>query len=296
MKLTEQIMELKKEKNAVILAHNYQIPEIQDIADVVGDSYVLAKKAMDMDARIIVLCGVRFMAEVASILNPDKKVLIPVRDALCPMAGMVEMDRLRMAKEHYSILAYVNTTAETKAMADVCCTSANAVEIAKKMGDNVLFVPDRNLGEYIKRRGNPHVHVWDGYCYVHENIQWESIEKIKKRIPEAKVMAHPECRCEILQKADFVGSTEAMVRFAGTSPAKAFIVATEEGLVYRLSKCYPEKQFYPIENAVCKDMKKISLKEVYLSLRDERYVVKVDEQIAVKAKHALEKMLEMVEG
>lgn len=298
MSIRDEILRLKAEKNAIIMAHNYQRPEVQDIADFLGDSFALARKARETDADVIIFCGVDFMAEAAAILNPDKTVVHANGESRCPMAGMVDLDKLRKMKEEHpdaKVVAYVNTTAETKAESDVCCTSANAVRIVEKIdADEIIFIPDRHLGEYVQSQV-PHKRIilWPGYCYAHEEITPELITNLKKAHPEAEVMIHPECPMETIALADHVFSTGGMVRHAGESEAREFIVGTEEGMAYRLKKLYPEKTFYPVEQSICHNMKKIHLEDVLRALETLEPVVAVPENIAERAKIPLELMLEL---
>jgi quinolinate synthase len=299
--LAEKICKLKKEKKAIILAHNYQRPEIQDIADYVGDSIELSRKAMEeKEAKIIVFSAVDFMAESAVILNPQKKVLLPSLGARCPMAQMLTVDEIkRMKALHPSVplVLYVNTLASAKANCDICCTSANAVKVIQSISaDTVLFGPDRNLAEYVQRKtGKTVVPVpeW-GFCPTHLLFQPEDVRILKMEHPEAAVMVHPECTFEMQKTADFVGSTSQMCKFAKECKAKTFIVGTEEGLLHRLRKDNPEKQFIlAYEGAICPNMKLNTLERLYLALKEEKHAVTVPESVAKKAKKALEKMLEL---
>ena len=299
MRLIDEISRLKKEKNAIILAHNYQRPEIQDIADYVGDSIELSRKAMKVDdAEIIVFSAVDFMAESAAILNPDKKVLLPTLGARCPMAQMLTVDEIKRAKAQHPglpLVLYVNTLASAKAYCDICCTSANAVQVIESLdAETVLFGPDRNLAEYVGRRtGKTVIAVpeW-GFCPTHLLFQAEDVQMLKLRYPEAAVMVHPECNLEMQNAADFVGSTSQMCRYAHESSARTFVVGTEEGLLHRLRKDNPEKEFVlAYEEAVCPNMKLNTLDRLYTALKEEKYVITVPESIANRARKALEKML-----
>jgi quinolinate synthase len=298
MDLTDKIAKLKKEKNAIILAHNYQRPEIQDIADYIGDSIELSRKAMlEKDAEIIVFCAVDFMAESAAILNPNKKVLLPTLGARCPMAQMLTVDEIKRQKTLHPnapVVLYVNTLASSKAYCDVCCTSANAVEVIKSLeAGTILFGPDRNLAEYAaEKTGKTLIPIpeW-GFCPTHLLFQPEDVTVNKLLNPDAKVMVHPECSSEMRSTADFVGSTSKMCRYAQESSADKFIVGTEEGLLHRLRKENPTKQFIvAYEGAVCPNMKLTTLDRLYASLKEEKYVVKVPEQTAKKARASLERM------
>jgi quinolinate synthase len=296
-RIIKRIAELKKKRNAVILAHVYQRGEVQDIADYVGDSLGLSRKAVDTDADVIVFCGVRFMAETASILNPEKTVLLPENEAGCPLADMATVEELREMKKKYPdavVVSYINSSAAVKAASDICCTSANAVDVVNSVNaKKVLFLPDKNLGSFVASQTDKEVILWDGYCYVHEkNITVEKIEDLKKKHPDALVLVHPECNQNVVNKADFAGSTSQMQSFAGNSDATEFIIGTENGLVYRLQKDNPDKKFYPVD-AVCKDMKLITLESVVVALKNMEYKVAVSEDIRYKAKNALDKMLKI---
>jgi quinolinate synthase len=299
--LSEKILNLKKDKKAIILAHNYQRPEIQDVADYVGDSIELSRKAMDeKEAEIIVFAAVDFMAESAAILNPEKKVLLPTPGARCPMAQMLTVDEIKKWKVQYPlapVVLYVNTLASAKAYADVCCTSANAVEVIKSLSaDTVLFGPDRNLAEYVERKtGKTLISIpeW-GFCPTHLLFQPEDVQILKMQYPDAVVMVHPECSLEMQNVADFVGSTSQMCRYASETDAETFIVDTEEGLLHRLRKDNPGKRFVlAYEDAVCPNMKLNTLEKLYVALSEEKHVVTVPESIARKARKALEKMFEI---
>lgn len=301
MTLAEKIYKLKKEKKAIILAHNYQRPEIQDIADYVGDSIELSRKAMEeKEAKIIVFAAVDFMAESAAILNPEKKVLLPSLGARCPMAQMLTVDEIKRMKALYPgvpLVLYVNTLASAKAQCDICCTSANAVRVIQSLNaDTVLFGPDRNLAEYVQRKtGNTVVPIpeW-GFCPTHLLFQPEDVRILKMEHPEAAVMVHPECTSEMQKTADFVGSTSQMCKFAKECKAKTFIVGTEEGILHRLRKDNPEKQFIlAYEGAICPNMKLNTLDRLYVSLREEKYVITVPEPVARQARKALERMLDI---
>lgn len=301
LNLADEILKLKEKKKAIILAHNYQRPEIQDIADYVGDSIELSRKAMlEKDAEIIVFSAVDFMAESAAILNPDKKVLLPTLGARCPMAQMLTVDEIKRAKAHYPhapLVLYVNTLAATKAYCDICCTSANAVQIIESLdGETVLFGPDRNLAEYVQRKtGKTVIPIpeW-GFCPTHLLFQPEDVQILKVQYPNAVVMAHPECNIEMQNAADFVGSTSQMCRYAKETDAKTFIVGTEEGLLHRLRKDNPGKHFVlAYEGAVCPNMKLNTLDRLYSALKEEKHLIRVPEPIAAQARKALEKMLEL---
>jgi quinolinate synthase len=298
MDLTGKIQKLKKEKKAIILAHNYQRAEIQDIADYIGDSIELSRKAMqEDDAEIIVFCAVDFMAESAAILNPNKRVLLPTLGARCPMAQMLTIDEIRRSKALHPrapVVLYVNTLAESKAECDVCCTSANALEVIKSLdADTVLFGPDRNLAEYVAEKTSKKIiplPEW-GFCPTHLLFQPEDVTVLKLQHPQAAVMVHPECSGEMRKVADFIGSTSKMCRYAKDSSAKEFVVGTEEGILHRLRKENPDKQFFiAYEGAVCPNMKLTTLDRLYASLKEEKHLVKVPETIAAKARTSLERM------
>ena len=301
MDLSEKILRLKKEKKAVILAHNYQRSEIQDIADYVGDSIELSRKAaQERDAEMIVFSAVDFMAESAAILNPDKKVLLPCLGARCPMAQMLTVDEIKRAKSKYPnapVVLYVNTLASCKAQCDVCCTSANAVEVIKSLdADTILFGPDKNLAEYVSQKtGKTLIPIPEnGFCPTHLLFQPEDVTVLKMQHPDATIMVHPECSSEMRKVADYVGSTSKMCRYAKESNAKNFIIGTEEGILHRLRKENPDKNFYPAyEGAICPNMKLTTLDRLYSALKEEKNVVKVPEAVARKARASLERMFEV---
>jgi quinolinate synthase len=301
MSLVDRIVSLKKEKNAIILAHNYQRSEIQEIADYVGDSIELSRKAMEeKDAKMIVFSAVDFMAESAAILNPDKKVLLPTLSARCPMAQMLTVDEIKRWKVRYPlapVVLYVNTLAVAKAYCDICCTSANAVEVVASLdSDTVLFGPDRNLAEYAQRKtGKTVIPIpeW-GFCPTHLLFQPEDVQILKTQYPGASVMVHPECTFETQRTADFVGSTSQMCRYAKESRAETFIVGTEEGILHRLEKENPGKRFVlAYEEAVCPTMKLNTLERLYTCLKEEKYVITVPQPMARQARKALDRMFEL---
>jgi quinolinate synthase len=301
MDLTQEILKLKKEKKAIILAHNYERPEVQDIADYTGDSIELSRKAMmEKEAEMIVFSAVDFMAESAAILNPQKKVLLPCAGARCPMAQMLTVDEIKRAKTLYPkapVVVYVNTLATAKAYSDICCTSANAVQVVQSLdADTVLFGPDRNLGEYVaEKTGKKIIPIpeW-GFCPTHLLFQPEDITVLKMLHPDATVMVHPECSSETRKVADFIGSTSKMCQFVKESNAKKFIIGTEEGIIHRLKKENPTKEFLIAYNgAVCPNMKITTLERIYVSLNEEKHLVKVPESIAQKARASLERMFEI---
>ncbi|HOK04211.1 MAG TPA: quinolinate synthase NadA [Victivallales bacterium] len=297
--LKESINKLRKEKDALILAHNYQLGEIQDIADFTGDSLELSFKAAQCKKELIVFCGVTFMAETASILANDKIVLLPVLEAGCPMADMADVGKLRKLKaEHPNaiVVTYVNSSAEVKAESDICVTSANAIKIISSLplDREIIFVPDQNLGNYCSKKTGRKIILWNGFCPTHMRISPEYIIKRKEEFPDAKVIVHPECPIDVIALADEVLSTGGMIKYAKTTDAKKIIVATELGLIYRLEKENPEKQFIPVsEQAVCPNMKLTRLEDVLDALKNLKYPVKVPSEIAKKARVPIEKMLEM---
>jgi len=301
MSLIDKIQKLKREKHALIFAHNYQRPEIQDLADIVGDSIELSRKAMEEEnAKIIVFSAVDFMAESAAILNPDKKVLLPSEGARCPMAQMLPAEQVRLWKKKYPktpVVLYVNTLAEAKAQCDICCTSANAVEVVKALdNETILFGPDHNLAWYVQQKTGKNVIPIPerGFCPTHLLFFKEDIQILKEKHPDAVVTVHPECSRDVLSIADHVGSTSQMCKFARESQAKKYIVATEIGLLHRLSKENPEKTFIPAyEGAVCPNMKLNTLERIYLALKEERFPMTVPNPIATKARKSLEKMFEL---
>lgn len=300
-KLKEKIISLKKRRNAIILAHNYQLGEIQDIADFVGDSLELSQKAAKTDADVIVFCGVLFMAETASILSPDKIVLLPDIHAGCPMADMITAEGLRERKRELpgaTVVCYINTSAEVKAESDVCCTSANAVKVIESLdAREILFVPDQYLGHYISTKVNKKMILWPGFCSTHVRIQPQYITNLRREYPQAKVIIHPECRPEVIALADEVLSTGGLCRYAGRSEVKEIIVGTEIGIIHRLRKENPGKKFIPAsEQAICPRMKLITLESVLWSLQEMTPGVKVPEEIRLKAKVAVDKMLEIGRG
>lgn len=298
-RLIKSVMRLKKEKNAIILCHNYQRPEIYEVADFIGDSLELCRKAATVSAKIIVFSGVYFMAESAAVLNPGVKVLIPSRDALCALSDMITADALRREKRKYSdaaVVCYVNSSAEVKAESDVCCTSSNAVEIISRLPNKkILFVPDKNLANFVaKQVPEKEIIPWEGYCPIHERLTADYLLEAKRQRPHAKIIAHPECPKDVLEIADYVASTSGMLRVAAESDVKEFICTTECGMVSRLSRALPDKKFYTV-CSVCFDMKKNTLELIEESLIKEQYEVKVPKNIAVKARRAFEKMFKMTE-
>ena len=300
MQLQERIAELKKERNAVILAHNYQLPEVQDIADFVGDSLGLAKQASTAEADVIVFCGVDFMAESAKILNPQRIVLHPETKACCPMAAMCDPSGVRMLKKDFpraDVVAYVNTSAECKAEADVCCTSANAVKVVNSLeSDLVIFLPDENLASYVQRFTDKSILPWPGHCPTHESITAEKIEKLKKEHPQALVLVHPECRPEVIDIADGVRSTEGMLNFIRGSDKREFIIGTEKEMIHRLSKEFPDRIFHEVPGAVCPTMKLITLENILAALESMSPEVTLSPELMDKARAPLERMMALGRG
>jgi len=320
--LQEEILKLKEQRRALILSHNYQRDEVQDSADFVGDSLELSRTAASIDCEVIVFAGVNFMAESASILSPHKTVLLTEIDAGCPMADMIHVDSLRWERKKFPgfdnpppylyppeftlrdikaqypgvpVVAYVNTTADVKAESDICCTSANVVKVIESLPDEkVICIPDRNLSMWAQRNTKKQVIAWDGYCHVHERVTPEDVKKAREEHPKALVVAHPECRPDVLDLADHVTSTSGMLRFSSASSAKEFIIGTEIGLLYRLRKENPDKIFYPLrKDMICPNMKKTTLNSVLRALKENTYVIKVPEEIRIPAKRALDRMLEI---
>jgi len=320
--LKERILRLKEERNAIILSHNYQREEVQDIADFIGDSLELSRIAAGIRCDVIVFCGVNFMAESASVLSPEKIVLLPEVGARCPMAGMITVSGPRKLMTYFPgyrhtagyafpvdftlkdikrlypdtpVVAYVNTTADVKAESDICCTSANGVKVIESLNvDKVICVPDRNLAQWIAKNTKKEIIAWDGFCHVHDMVMTEDVIRAKQEHPDALLVAHPECRIEVLERADHVTSTSGMLRFIRPSDAKEFIIGTEVGLLYRLRKENPDKVFYPLrKDMVCPDMKRITLRSVLQSLETMTHVIKVPEDIRIPAKMALDRMLEI---
>lgn len=298
--LKKKIAKLKKERNAVIIVHNYQRDEIQDIADISGDSLALSQAAVRADAKVIVFCGVEFMAESASILNPDKIVLLPVKEAGCPLADMVTVDALRERKKQYphaAVVCYVNSTAEIKAESDICCTSSNAVQIVKSLKDykEVIFIPDKNLGRFVQANvPEKNIILWEGFCPTHVLVTKDQVLKVKELHPDAKILAHPECNPEVLSISDYVCSTGGMFKYVKSSKSKSFIIVTESGMLYGLKKANPDKDFYvPTDRLICPTMKMATLGWVAYSLECMRYEIKVSGEVKKKAYGTLERMLKV---
>jgi len=298
VELIDKIKKLQKERKAVILAHNYQIPEVQDVADFVGDSLELSIKASKTDAEVIVFCGVHFMAETAKILSPRKTVLLPDKNAGCPMADMITAEQLRTLKAEHpgaKVLCYVNTSAEVKAECDLCCTSANAVRMVEEVlkdAKEIIFVPDKYLAAFVTRKTGREFITWQGFCPTHARILPEHIEAARARHPGAVVMVHPECRPEVAALADIVISTGGMSRFAKETPAREIIVGTEPGIIHRLKKEAPDKIFHPVSEFVsCPNMKKTTLEKILWSLEDMTHRIEVPGEIAARSRRSIETML-----
>ncbi|VAW28283.1 Quinolinate synthetase [hydrothermal vent metagenome] len=304
MDYKKEINRLKKEKNALILAHYYQIDEIQDIADYVGDSLGLAQKAAEANVDIIVFAGVHFMAEVAKIINPDTKVVLPDLEAGCSLADSCPYDDFAAFKAKYPdhiVISYINTTAAIKTLSDVICTSGNAVKLVESFpkDQKIIFAPDRNLGGYVNRMTGRNMVLWDGTCEVHDILTVDAILNLKEKHPDAKIVAHPECKPQILEIADFVGSTTGLLNFTKNDPAKKFIVATETGILYQMYLQSPEKEFLVVpsdETCACNDcpyMKLNSMEKLYLALENESPVITLDKQVMEQARKPIERMLEI---
>jgi quinolinate synthase len=294
----KRIRELLREKNAVLLAHNYQRPEVQDVADLCGDSLELSLKASKTDAEIIVFCGVHFMAETASIACPDKTVILPVLNAGCPMADDITPEALLKRKAELPgvpVVTYVNSPASVKALSDICCTSANAIEVVNSLdADRVLMTPDRNLAKYVATRTDKEILFWDGCCPIHDRMTREDVLEAKAAHPEAVFMAHPECSPEVLELADKIFSTSGMLSYARKSDVESFIVGTEEGLLYPMRRDNPGKKFYLAwEGLMCEDMKRTHLTDVLRALENMEHVIKVPEAVRIPAFKAVNKMLEI---
>jgi len=294
--LHDEILRLKEERHAILLAHNYQPDDVQDIADLTGDSLELSRAAATMEGDIIVFCGVDFMAETAAIISPEKIVLLPAPDACCPMADMISADELRFAKSQHpkaAVVCYVNTTAEVKSESDICCTSSNSVKVVNSLEeDQVIFVPDRNLALYTQRFTNKEILPWQGFCHVHDRITAVDVRKAHDLHPNAIILVHPECRPEVIDRADHVASTSGIIRLVRELPEQEFIIGTEIGILHRLNKECPAKKFYPLsQGAICTNMKKTDLSKVRQSLVDLQPRITVPEEIANRARRAIARML-----
>ena len=296
--ITEEIKKLKHKRNAIILSHFYTRGEVQEVADFVGDSLSLCKAAVNSKAEVIVFAGVHFMAESASIISPEKLVLLPVPDAGCPMADMVTVKSLRSEKEKHpeaAVVCYVNSSAAVKAESDICCTSANAINVVNSIENReIIFIPDKNLGAFVSLHTDKKIHLWPGFCHVHDNIHDENVKELQKRHPDAEFLAHPECRPEVLSLADHILSTSGIVKEVERSGSTEFIIGTEKEIVQSLERKYPDKKFYPSsEKTFCYNMKKITLESILNSLQNMEYEIRVPEHVRVKAKKSLDKMLEI---
>ncbi|MFO7914799.1 MAG: quinolinate synthase NadA [Candidatus Krumholzibacteriales bacterium] len=295
--LSESILALKKEKNLAILAHNYQPPAIQDLADHLGDSLALSRLAREIEQDIIVFCGVFFMAETAAILAPEKKVILPEPEAGCPLSDMISAESLKKLKEKHpgaTVITYVNSTAEVKAASDICCTSSNALRIVESVpsGEEIIFGPDKNLGRWVGEQAGRELILWEGFCPVHQKFSAARIQSLREEHPGAEVLVHPEVPPEIERIADYTLGTGGMIRRAGESDAGTFIIGTEKDMVYRLKTIYPSRNFIPAsEEAVCKNMKKISLEKLHRSVQALTPVITVPEETASAARGAIEKMV-----
>lgn len=296
--LIKKIKKLQKEKNAIILAHNYQLPEVQEIADYIGDSLGLSIFASKTNHDIIVFCGVYFMAETAKIISPNKKVLIPDIDAGCPLANMINSeDVIKLKNEHPNakVICYINSTAKVKAYSDYCCTSANALKMIQSLPyDEFIFIPDKYLGSYVKSQTNKIIHLWKGFCPIHQKYTKDHIKTMRLKYPNAKVMVHPECSEEIVSLSDYVFGTEGMLKHAKSNQTEnEYIIGTEVSFIYRLKKEIPNKNFYPLNDNICPNMKKITLEKVLWCLEDMQYEITIDEQTLSSAQKAIFKMLEI---
>jgi len=295
--LIDNIIKLKIKRDAVILAHNYQIGEVQDIADFLGDSFQLSVVASKLKNKIIVFCGVHFMAETAKIISPAKKVLIPDKDSGCPMADMISAAQLRQLKNKYpraAVVCYVNSSAEVKALSDICCTSSNAVNVVKSIPKNkeIIFIPDKYLGDYVQKQTGRKLILWNGFCPTHIMINVKDIVRLKKEHPDAVVIVHPECTPDVINIADKVASTGGMLKYAKKSKKDKFIIGTEIGMIHRLKKENPNKIFYPATNkAICPNMKLINLEKILWSLEEDRYEISIPEEIIQKARSAIDRMI-----
>jgi len=297
--MIKEILELKKKRNAVIVAHNYQVDDVQEVADIIGDSLALSKYCAEIDKDVIVFCGVHFMAESAKILSPDKTVLLPEIDAGCPMADMVTKEALIEEKKKYpdaTVVCYINSSAEVKSECDICCTSSNAVDIVRAVkSKDILFVPDQNLGSYVARMvPEKNIILWKGFCVTHHRVKSEDLARVRELYPNAEVLVHPECQPNIVEAADFAGSTKQIIDYATKSSKKEFIIGTEMGVLFKLKNDNPDKNFYLLsQGLVCPNMKKTSLSSVYNALNEMKYEIKLDENIRIKAKKSLDNMLEL---
>lgn len=294
--IRKKILELKEQRDAIIVAHNYQIDEVQEISDVIGDSLTLSKYCAESTKKVIVFCGVHFMAESAKILSPEKTVLLPEIDAGCPMADMVTVEKLREAKKKHPeavVVCYINSSAEVKAESDICCTSSNAIQVVKSIKEkDILFVPDQHLASYVaKMVPEKNIIPWPGYCITHHRLTLEDVRKVRELHKDAELLIHPESPKEVVDEADFVGSTKQIIEYASKSKSKKFVIGTEMGIMYKLKKDNPDKTFYLLsQGLICPNMKKNTLMSVYNALNEMKYEINIDENIRVKAKEALDRM------
>ncbi|MEO0236864.1 MAG: quinolinate synthase NadA [candidate division WOR-3 bacterium] len=299
--IKEEIIKLKKEKNFTIIAHNYQIGDVQDIADFVGDSLELSRIIKNVESKNVIFAGVRFMAETAKILSPEKNIILPVPSAGCEMADMVDIEEVKKIQKENPFaktVSYVNTTALVKSISDICCTSANAIKVVNSLdAKEIIFLPDKNLASYVKRNTDKKIIIYQGFCYVHNQFNIFDIKRAREKYPDAVIMIHPEAPEEVQLLSDVILSTGGMINYPKDSKKKVFVVGTEEGLIYRLKKIYPDKIFYPLREkpkALCKNMKKTTLKDILLSLKGKGgESISVEEGIRVKAYKAIERMLEI---
>ena len=295
--LLAEITRLKKERNALILAHNYQVEEVQDIADFVGDSFFLSQKAAAATEEVIVFCGVHFMAESAAIIAPDKTVLLPAADAGCPLADFADAEQVRQWRARHpqaAVVAYINSSAEVKAEADICCTSANAIKVVESLPhDEIIFLPDGNLGHYVASHfPEKTFHLWPGYCITHHRITPEDVQAVRERHPQAEILVHPECQPSVVALADFVGSTSQILDRVAKSPAKTLIIGTEMGVIHGLKKNHPDKEIYLLSSGlVCPNMKRTTLQKIHHALENLEMRVTVAEPVRAKAYAALQRML-----
>lgn len=300
MDIVENIKRLKEQKKAIILAHYYQIPQVQDIADFVGDSFDLSKKAKNAEGEIIVFCGVSFMAESAKVLNPNKTVLLPARDAGCPMADMVEAQDVLKLREEYpqaAVVCYVNSSAQVKAVSDICCTSSNAVKVVRSLPNKqIIFVPDCNLGDFVaKQVPEKEIIFFPGFCITHKAVTEQDVLNARQAVPNTKVLVHPECRPEVVAAADFAGSTAQILEYAQKSEDKTFIIGTEQGILHILNKTCPDKKFYVLsQKLICPNMKKTTLKDVENALMNLTYEIKLDNALIEAAYKSLDRMLNVL--
>ncbi len=295
--MVQEILALKTKHNALILAHYYQNKEIQDIADLVGDSFQLSKAAAETNADTIVFCGVHFMAETAKLLSPNKRVLLPVKDAGCPMADMADAKSIKEYREKHpeaSVVCYVNSTAEIKALSDICVTSSNAEKILKRYpGQKFLYVPDKNLAQYLIDKHDLNIDLFEGWCDIHNDLTVEDVKTMKEKYPDARFIAHPEAPLEVLREADFVGGTQALLSYALHDEASTYLIGTEEGLIHELQKQSPDKTFLPVtDKLVCEDMKKTTLEDLHRALKEGVYEIEVDSTIREAAEASLRRMME----